>query len=102
MQLIMKQQMNEALKLVSERLRVAYDDLELNARDHAANQRERTGVGYSGSSGIRLGYPDIRVCLRRTTIFCSFVISMFVRQMKSDFGFGWSRCWIRCGTFRPI
>ncbi len=40
-QLIQKQQMNDALKLVSEKLLPAYDDLTRNARDFVANQRDR-------------------------------------------------------------
>ena len=40
-QLIQKQQMNDALKLVSEKLLPAYEDLQRNARDFLANQRDK-------------------------------------------------------------
>ena len=41
MQLVQKQQMNDALKLVGEKLLPAYDDLQRNARDFLTGQRDR-------------------------------------------------------------
>jgi len=86
MQLIQKQQMTDALKLVSEKLLPAYEDLQRNARDFLANQREKmnsenASVFTSASSARVLAY--IFVCL---TFFCSIIIIVVVRQMNSALG----------------
>ena len=86
MQLLTKQQMPDALKLVSEKLFPAYAELERNARDYLASQRERMAtetqeVQASASATRVLAF--VFVCL---TMFCSFAISMVVRQMNRALG----------------
>ena len=86
MQLLTKQQMPDALKLVSEKLLPAYAELERNARDYLASQRERMAtetqeVQASASATRVLAF--VFVCL---TMFCSFAISMVVRQMNRALG----------------
>jgi methyl-accepting chemotaxis protein len=86
MQLLTKQQMPDALKLVSEKLLPAYAELERNARDYLASQRERMAtetqeVQASASATRVLAF--VFVCL---TMFCSFAIRMVVRQMNRALG----------------
>ena len=86
MQLLTKQQMPDALKLVSEKLFPAYAELERNARDYLASQRERMAtetqeVQASASATRVLAF--VFVCL---TMFCSFAIRMVVRQMNRALG----------------
>lgn len=86
MQLITKQQMNDALKLVSEKLLPAYEELERNARDYLTNQRERMA---SDTQDIQASASATRVfafIFVGLTIFCSFAISMVVRQMNTTLG----------------
>ncbi len=86
MQLITKQQMNDALKLVSEKLVPAYTQLERNARDYLVAQRERMtsdtqDVQASASATRALAFVFVGL-----TLFCSFAISLVVRQMNSALG----------------
>jgi methyl-accepting chemotaxis protein/methyl-accepting chemotaxis protein-1 (serine sensor receptor) len=85
-QLIQKQQMNDALKLVTEKLLPAYDDLQRNARDFLTNQRDRmtsdTQDVQATASATR-AWAFIFVAL---TIFCSCLIIFVVRQMNSALG----------------
>src|SRR5665213_3791458 len=86
MQLIQKQQMNDALKLVSEKLLPAYDDLQRNARDFLTNQRDRMttdtmDIQASASSTRTLAFVFVAL-----TIGCSLLISIVVRQMNSALG----------------
>jgi methyl-accepting chemotaxis protein/methyl-accepting chemotaxis protein-1 (serine sensor receptor) len=85
-QLIQKQQMNDALKLVSEKLMPAYDDLQRNARDFLTNQRDRmtadTQDVQASASATRV-WAFIFVSL---TIACSCLIIFVVRQMNSGLG----------------
>ncbi|HZL57511.1 MAG TPA: methyl-accepting chemotaxis protein [Bryobacteraceae bacterium] len=86
MQLIQKQQMNDALKLVSEKLLPAYDDLQRNARDFLTNQRDRMttdtmDIQASASSTRTLAFVFVAL-----TIGCSLLISLVVRQMNSALG----------------
>jgi methyl-accepting chemotaxis protein/methyl-accepting chemotaxis protein-1 (serine sensor receptor) len=85
-QLIQKQQMNDALKLVSEKLLPAYDDLQRNARDFLSNQRDRMNtdtleVQADASSTRSLAF--VFVCM---TILSSGLISLVVRQMNRALG----------------
>ena len=80
--LIQKQQMTDALRLVTDKLLPAYEDLQRNAREFLANQREKmnsetTSVMADASSTRVLAF--IFVCL---TIACSLLISLVVRQMN--------------------
>ena len=82
-QLIQKQQMNDALKLVTDRLLPAYDDLQRNAREFLANQRDRMSaetetVMTSAAAARFLAF--VFVCL---TAGCSFLIIFVVRQMNN-------------------
>jgi methyl-accepting chemotaxis protein len=86
MQLLTKQQMPDALELVREKLLPAYAELERNARDYLASQRERMAtetqeVQASASATRVLAF--VFVCL---TMFCSFAIRMVVRQMNRALG----------------
>ena len=80
--LIQKQQMTDALKLVTERLLPAYEDLQRNAREFLANQREKmnseTTLVMADATSTRL-LAFIFVCL---TIACSLLISLAFRQMN--------------------
>jgi methyl-accepting chemotaxis protein/methyl-accepting chemotaxis protein-1 (serine sensor receptor) len=85
-QLIQKQQMNDALKLVSEKLLPAYDDLQRNARDFLNNQRDRMTsdtleIQSDASSTRLLAYVFVGL-----TILCSGLISLVVRQMNRALG----------------
>ena len=85
-QLIQKQQMNDALKLVGEKLLPAYDALQRNARDFVANQRDRmssdTAEIQANASATRM-MAFVFVVL---TIACSCLISVVVRQMNNALG----------------
>jgi methyl-accepting chemotaxis protein len=81
-QLIQKQQMNDALKLVSERLLPACDDLERSAQSFLANQRDRMNAE---TLEILAKASETRVLafiFVGLTIGCSVVISLVVRQMN--------------------
>jgi methyl-accepting chemotaxis protein/methyl-accepting chemotaxis protein-1 (serine sensor receptor) len=85
-QLIQKQQMNDALKVVSEKLLPAYDDLQRNARDFLSNQRDKMSgevlqVQASASSTRMMAFAFVLL-----TLFCSAVISIVVRQMSRALG----------------
>jgi len=85
-QLIQKQQMNDALKLVSEKLLPAYDDLQRNSRDFLTNQRDRmttetAEIQASASSTRVLAFVFVGL-----TILSSCLISIVVRQMNSALG----------------
>jgi len=85
-QLMQKQQMNDALKLVTEKLLPAYEDLQRNARDFLAAQRERMAADtlevQSSASATRL----LAFVFVTLTIFCSLLISIVVRQMNQALG----------------
>jgi methyl-accepting chemotaxis protein len=85
-QLIQKQQMTDALKLVSEKLLPAYDDLQRNARDFATNQRDKMSsdtqeVQASASATRILAFVFVVL-----TICCSLLICLVVRQMNKGLG----------------
>ncbi len=85
-QMIQKQQMTDALKLVTDKLLPAYEDLQRNSRDFLSNQRDKMasetmGVMADASSTRVLAF--IFVCL---TIGCSIMISWVVRQMNNALG----------------
>lgn len=85
-QLIQKQQMNDALKLVTERLLPAYEELQRNARDFLANQRDKMNSEtldvLAGASATRI----LAFVFVGLTIACSFLIIVAVRQMNSALG----------------
>jgi len=85
-QLIEKQQMNDALKLVSEKLLPAYEDLQRNARDFLTNQRDRMNtdtaeIQSSASSTRVLAFVFVAL-----TVLSSCLISIVVRQMNKALG----------------
>jgi methyl-accepting chemotaxis protein/methyl-accepting chemotaxis protein-1 (serine sensor receptor) len=86
MQLVQKQQMDDALKLVSEKLLPAYDDLQRNARDFLSSQRDRMASDtvdvQSGASSTRM----LAIVFVALTIACSLLISLVVRQMNKALG----------------
>jgi methyl-accepting chemotaxis protein/methyl-accepting chemotaxis protein-1 (serine sensor receptor) len=86
MQLVQKQQMNDALKLVGEKLLPAYDDLQRNARDFLTGQRDRMTsdtmeIQANASSTRTLAFVFVAL-----TIGCSLLISIVVRQMNNALG----------------
>lgn len=85
-QLIAKEQMNDALKLVTEKLLPAYDDLQRNARDFLSNQRDRmnadTAEIQSAAAAARV-WAFVFVAL---TVICSGLIVFVVREMSSGLG----------------
>ncbi len=85
-QLVQKQQMNDALKVVSERLLPAYEDLQRDARDFLTNQRDKMNaeavdVSASASSTWMLAFVFVGL-----TIVCSVLIVMAARQMNTALG----------------
>jgi len=85
-QLIEKQQMNDALKLVTEKLLPAYEDLQRNARDFLTNQRDRMNtdtaeIQSSASSTRVLAFVFVAL-----TIFSSCLISIVAGQMNKALG----------------
>ena len=85
-QLIAKQQMTDALKLVSEKLLPAYDELEREARTYLSNERDRMS---SDTQDIQSSASATRVLafvFVGLTIFCSLLISVVVRQMNKALG----------------
>jgi methyl-accepting chemotaxis protein len=86
MDLIQKQQMNDALKLVTERLLPACDDLQKNARDFLINQRAKmnseTANVMAGASATRL----LAFVFVGLTIGLSVLIIFSVRQMNGALG----------------
>ncbi|HYA17554.1 MAG TPA: methyl-accepting chemotaxis protein [Bryobacteraceae bacterium] len=85
-QLIQKQQMADALKLVSEKVLPAYEDLQRSARDFLSNQREKmnaeTEGAMSGASAARI----LAFVFVGLTICSSILISFVVREMNSALG----------------
>ncbi len=85
-QLVQKQQMNDALKIVSERLLPAYEDLQRDARDFLTNQRDKMNsealdVSASASATRVLAFVFVGL-----TIACSLLIIMSARQMNTALG----------------
>jgi methyl-accepting chemotaxis protein/methyl-accepting chemotaxis protein-1 (serine sensor receptor) len=81
-QLIRKQQMNDALKLVSEKLLPAYDDLERNARDFATNQRDKMAADTADVQASASATRLMAFVFAGLTVFSSLLISIVVRQMN--------------------
>src|SRR5207248_5110455 len=86
MQLIRKQQMNDALKLVSERLLPAYDDLQRSAQSFLSSERNRMNSEIlevlARSSATRI----VAFVFVFLTIGCSLLISLVVHQMNRGLG----------------
>jgi len=85
-QLIQKQQMSDALKLVTERLLPAYEELQRSARDFLANQRDRMNsetqdVLANASSTRALAFVFVGL-----TLLCSLLIVLSLRQMNRALG----------------
>jgi len=85
-QLIQKQQMADALKLVSEKLLPAYEDLQRNASEFLANQREKMStdthdVQASASATRMMAFAFVGL-----TIACSLLIIFVVREMNNALG----------------
>jgi methyl-accepting chemotaxis protein/methyl-accepting chemotaxis protein-1 (serine sensor receptor) len=78
--------MTDALKLVSEKLLPAYDDLQRNAREFLVSQRDHMSsdtqeIQASASSTRLLAYIFVAL-----TIGCSLIIALVVRQMNGALG----------------
>lgn len=82
-QLIQKQQMNDALKIVSERLLPAYEELQRNARDFLTNQREKmkneTLATLDSASANRI----LAFVFVGLTVLAALLISLAVKQMNT-------------------
>lgn len=85
-QLVQKQQMADALKLVSEKLLPAYDDLQRNARDFLSNQREKMNTDTQDVQSTASATQVLAFVFVTLTICCSVLISIVVRQMNSALG----------------
>ncbi len=85
-QFVQKQAMSEALKLVTDKLLPAYEDLQRSARDFLTNQRDKMNAETEGvmadATATRI-LAFVFVCL---TILSSVVISIVVRTMNSALG----------------
>ncbi|MDP9171862.1 MAG: methyl-accepting chemotaxis protein, partial [Acidobacteriota bacterium] len=85
-QLIQKQQMTDALKLVGDKLLPAYEDLERNARDFRSNQRDKIN---SDTLEVQANANSTRIMafiFIGLTVFCSLLICLVVRQMNTALG----------------
>lgn len=85
-QLIQKQQMNDALKLVSEKLLPAYDDLQRNARDFLTSQRDRMSAETAQIQSTASAARVLAFVFVALTILSSCLISVVVRQMNRALG----------------
>jgi methyl-accepting chemotaxis protein len=85
-QFIQKQQMNDALKLVSERLLPAYDELQRNARDFLTNQRDKMNGESSEVLASASATRVLAFVFVGLTIGCSLLIIFAVRQMNNALG----------------
>lgn len=81
-QLIQKQQMSDALKLVSEKLLPAYDDLQKSAREFLSNQRDRMNADTEQAMASAVATRVLAFAFIGLTTFCSVMISLIVRQMN--------------------
>ncbi len=86
LQLIQKQQMSDALKLVGEKLLPAYEDLQRNARDFLNNQRERTKADAVEVQATANSTRLLAFIFLALTIGCSILISIVVKQMAAGLG----------------
>ncbi len=86
MQLITKQQMSDALKLVSERLLPAYAELERNARDYLTAQRDRMTTETQEVQASASATRVLAFVFGGLTLFCSLAIVVVVRQMNKGLG----------------
>jgi methyl-accepting chemotaxis protein len=85
-QLIQKQQMADALKLVSEKLLPAYEELQRNGRDFLTNQREKMSADTQEVQASASATRVLAFVFVVLTIGCSLLISLVVRQMNSGLG----------------
>jgi methyl-accepting chemotaxis protein len=86
MQMIQKQQMSEALKLVSERLLPAYEDLQRDAREFLTNQRGRMSSEAAEEMASASATRTLAFFFVILTIGCSVMIVVVVRQMNYRLG----------------
>jgi len=86
LQLIQKQQMSDALKLVGEKLLPAYEDLQRNARDFLSNQREKMKADAVEVQANATSTRMLAFVFLALTLFCSGLISLVVKQMGEGLG----------------
>jgi len=84
--MIQKQEVDDAVKLIGEKLLPAYDDLERNAREFLQSQRDRMNaeamaVQSSASSARVMAFVFVAL-----TVVCSVLIVIVVRQMNTALG----------------
>jgi methyl-accepting chemotaxis protein len=85
-QLIQKQQMNDALKLVTDKLLPGYEELQRSARDFLNMQRERMNADTIDVQASANGARLLAFLFVALTIGCSLVIILVVRQMNQGLG----------------
>ncbi len=85
-QLIQKQQMNDALKLVTERLLPAYEELQRNAHVFLNTQRERMNADTQDVQASADAARLLAFLFVALTIGCSMLIIIVVRQMNQGLG----------------
>jgi len=85
-QLIQKQQMNDALKLVSEKLLPAYDELQRNAREFLTGQRDRMNSETVDVLASALATRILAFVFVGLTVAFSLLIVIVVRKMNGALG----------------
>jgi methyl-accepting chemotaxis protein len=81
-QLVTKQQMNDALKLVSEKLVPAYDDLQRSARAFVDNQREKTAATTLATQQDAAQSRILALVFVGLTLVSALLLGVLIRQMN--------------------
>ena len=82
-QLIQKQQMSDALKIVGEKLLPSYEELERNARDFLSNQREKLGAETMATLDGAGANRILAFVFVGLTAMAALLITFAVRQMNT-------------------
>lgn len=83
LQLVTKQQMNDALKLVSERLIPAYDDLQRSARAFAVMQREKIAASTLATQQDAARSRILGFIFVGLTLASAALLALLIRQMNT-------------------
>ena len=81
-QLVTKQQMNDALKLVGDKLVPAYDELQKSARAYVENQRESTAVDTQATQQSASASRTFAFIFLGLTLASTLVLGFLIRQMN--------------------
>jgi len=82
-QLIQKQQMNDALKLVTERLLPAYDELQRNAQMFLTDQRDKMNTETKDVLASSSSTRTLAIIFLGLTVVASILIVISLRQMNN-------------------